>query len=158
MSLRDLVLILNSNVPREYLPTRFGPVLAGIGTGLCLGCGRTISHNKEKCAACAANDSGVRVHPDILRNLPVLAPGVRGYTIEAHGALYIPVIMADVPGRGDVGRYLDSLKDRVVRVPTVTSDVLEGMLRRRGFVLIEETAPNGESVEVWERKPCDIRS
>ena len=139
--------------PREYFPSRYGPILAGLGTGVCLGCGRVISHNKVKCAGCASDDSGIRLHPDILRALPVLGEGVRGYTVEADGALYIPVIVAEDPGRGDVGRYLDSLpRDRVVRVPTVTSDVLEGMLRRRGFVLTGETAPNGENVEVWERR------
>ncbi len=152
MKIDDALKILGSG-PREYFPSRYGPTLAGLGSGICPGCGRVISLNKAKCAGCASGAFGVRIHPDILRDLPIVGEGVRGYTVEYDGALYIPVILADVPGRGDVGRYLDSLPhDRIIRVPTVTSDILEGMLRRRGFVLIRETAPDGEHVEVWERR------
>jgi hypothetical protein len=135
---------------REYRSTKFGPVLAGTGTGQCR-CGRVISLNKEKCRSCATN---LTVHPDILRQLPVLAPGVRGYAMESDGAIYIPVIIADNPGSGDVGRYLDGLPpDRTIRVPNLTSEILEGMLRRRNFDVIVELAPNGDKVDVWERKP-----
>lgn len=65
---------------------------------------------------------------------PYLAPGVRGYTVEQNGELYVPLIIADRPGSGDVGRYLDSLpRDRTVKFPNVLSERLEQMLLRRGF-------------------------
>jgi len=66
--------------------------------------------------------------------LDELASGVRGYTRDVDGALWIPIIIADDPGSGAVGRYLDSLpRDREVRVPNVFSSRLAGMLMRRGF-------------------------
>jgi hypothetical protein len=154
MERRMLNWVLSPVRNRQYRATRYGPVRAGIGTGDCLGCGATISYSKERCAACASLESGISASPDILRALPVLAPGVRGYTVESDGAVYIPVIIADAPGQGDVGRYLNSLPlDRIIRVPTVTSNVLEGMLKRRGFVFTEEPGPFGEQVGIWERKP-----
>lgn len=67
---------------------------------------------------------------------PLLAPGVRGYTVECDGELWIPVVFAEREGAGDVGRYLDTLpKDKTVIFPTVLSARLEGMLKRRGFAL-----------------------
>lgn len=82
---------------------------------------------------------------------PVLAPGVRGYTMEHRGALYIPLVIAERPGNGDVGRYLDGLpKNRTVKFPNVMSAKLCGMLQRRGFCLTEETE-NGETIGVWVR-------
>lgn len=82
-----------------------------------------------------------------------LAPGVLGYTVEQGGALYVPFIMAETEGSGDVGRYLDSLPtDRSVRFPNVTSDRLRGMLYRRGYAPVWEYAEEfGEYVEVVER-------
>jgi hypothetical protein len=69
----------------------------------------------------------------------VLAPGVHGHLFDTQEGIYIPIITSDCPGSGDVGRFLDSLpKDRTVKFPTVMSDVLSGMLRRRGFVEAEE--------------------
>jgi hypothetical protein len=85
-----------------------------------------------------------------------LAPGVLGYTVEADGVLYIPVIMAEEEGSGDVGRYLDSLpRDRTVKVPGVQSDRLRGMLERRGFEADQEWAPEFEEyVEVFILEPA----
>jgi hypothetical protein len=84
-----------------------------------------------------------------------LAPGVRGYTVDVDGALYIPIIEADTPGIGDVSRYLDSLpRDRTVKVPCVISDRLRDMLARRSFVPSQEwSAEHGEHVEVFVREP-----
>lgn len=43
-----------------------------------------------------------------------LAPGVRGYAVEANGKVYIPLIEAEKPGSGDVAKFLDSLSARCV--------------------------------------------
>ncbi len=82
-----------------------------------------------------------------------LAPGVYGYTVEENGALYIPVIEAQFPGQGDVARYFDSLPaDKTIRVPCVISPILEDMLKRRGYTVVEEwSALWGEHVDVYER-------
>jgi len=83
---------------------------------------------------------------------PRLAPGVRGYTVWSGGALYIPIIVADSEGTGDVGRYLDSLpRDRTVKFPTVLNPRLCGMLRRRGFRPVIEDTPM-RPCEVWTRE------
>lgn len=84
-----------------------------------------------------------------------LAPGVRGYTMESFGCTYIPVIAATNPDHGDVSRYLDSLpRDHVIKVPTVTSQKLDGMLRRRGFKRDSEWAEEfGCWAEIFVRYP-----
>lgn len=91
---------------------------------------------------------------DPLTELDTLAPGVIGYTVEHAGALYIPMIEAEHAGSGAVGRYLDSLpRDRTVKVPTVISARLAGMLERRGFQEVAEWAPEvGEVVYVYVRE------
>jgi len=79
---------------------------------------------------------------------PRLAPGVRGYTVWSHGELYVPLVIAEREGSGDVGRYLDTLPlDRVVKFPSVLSERLAGMLLRRGFAPATEMTPRG---------PCDL--
>ncbi len=84
---------------------------------------------------------------------PEIAPGVRGYMIEHNGALYIPLVIASVPGSGAVGRFLDALPtDRDVKFPCVISWRLRKMLRRRGFRRgYEYDEFSGEAVEVWFR-------
>ena len=86
--------------------------------------------------------------------LSEIGPGVLGYTVEVEGALWIPFLMADRPGHGDVGRYLDDLpRDRAVKVPNVLSDRLAGMLRRRGFRERTEYDPGSRSLAyVWVRE------
>jgi hypothetical protein len=85
--------------------------------------------------------------------LDQLAPGVRGYTVEHEGAVYVPVVIADKPGSGDVGRWLDSLDPKKTwKFPTVLSPVLEGMLKRRGFTQALEWSPEfDEMCELWEK-------
>ena len=76
-------------------------------------------------------------------DLTLVAPGVKA-DIHDEGirGIYIPVIMALVPGSGDVGRYLDALpRDRRIVFPTVISNRLIGMLERRGFHVEPEWAP-----------------
>jgi hypothetical protein len=75
----------------------------------------------------------------------LLAPGVRGYALRARGLIYIPLIIAEKEGSGDVGRFLDSLSPNCV-IPTVTSPRLGGMLIRRGFAPTHD----GET-DVWRR-------
>ena len=76
----------------------------------------------------------------------LLAPGVRGYALVSEtGKINIPMIIAEIEGSGDVGRFLDSLSSRCV-IPNVISLRLMLMLFRRGF------APrfDGE-IDFWER-------
>ena len=61
-----------------------------------------------------------------------LAPGVRGFTFEKEGLIFIPLIVAEREGSGDVGRFLDRLSARCVIID-VTSPRLEGILTRRGY-------------------------
>jgi hypothetical protein len=89
-------------------------------------------------------------------NEPFIAPGVRGYTVDnGRKGLYVPLVIAENEGSGDVGRYLDSLpKDRRVVFPNVLSKRLVGMLSRRGFTRGSEWG--GEMwgvVDIWVRKP-----
>lgn len=96
----------------------------------------------------------IHIERSLLLLLEELAPGLRGYTLEHNGALYIPLLMADEPGSGACGAYLDQLPtDRTIKVPNVLSSVLVGMLMRRGFVVDHEwSAEHGETVEVWVRR------
>jgi hypothetical protein len=90
--------------------------------------------------------------------LTSLAPGVTGYLVEYQGHLWLPVITADQPGRGHVGRYLDTLpRDRTIYVPTVMAPRLEEMLRHRGFSLLTMfAAPRLEGAVVGETEPMDV--
>jgi hypothetical protein len=72
-----------------------------------------------------------------------LAPGVHGFTYRKGNEIYIPLIVADVEGSGDVGRFLDKLSSRCV-IESVTSARLRGMLVRRGF-----RSPGGKNE--WRR-------
>ncbi len=96
---------------------------------------------------------GARFTIDRFEDL-VLAPGVRGFAVERGGLIWIPLIIAHEEGRGDVGRLLDSLSSRC-RIVTVTSDRLEGMLRRRGWTreygAVEDLAARGSAFEtdIW---------
>ena len=83
---------------------------------------------------------------------PELAPGVRGYTLDVDGDLWLPLIYAEGEGSGQVGAYLDSLPfDRRVVVPNILSGRLAGMLKRRGFVTETVTSSEGE-VEALVRR------
>lgn len=77
--------------------------------------------------------------------LDQLAIGVQGYAIEDNGCAYIPLIIAEREGAGDVGRFLDSLPAGV-KVPNVTSHRLRSMLTRRGFKMAKE-----DGVDVWTK-------
>jgi len=69
-----------------------------------------------------------------MMGLEELAPGVMGYTVEMK-ELWVPFISATEEGSGSVGRYLDSLPEDIsIVIPTVISERLDGMLRRRGYV------------------------
>lgn len=84
---------------------------------------------------------------------PSLAEGVRGYDMEHEGMLYIPLVIAETPGSGAVGRYLDALpRSRTIRFPNVMNRRLMGMLYRRGFTPIIEETKDGP-VDTWERGP-----
>lgn len=80
--------------------------------------------------------------------------GIEGYVMEVKGEFYIPVIIAKNPGRGDCGRWLDSLPREVtIKVPGVMNRKLAGMLERRGFVVEVEWADEfQERVEVYVRR------
>lgn len=74
--------------------------------------------------------------PFMGRPLLPLAPGVLGLLDDdAHtGQLVLLLVVAEVPGAGDVARFLDRLpRDRFIVVPNVIDPKLAGMLQRRGF-------------------------
>jgi len=84
-----------------------------------------------------------------------LGPGVFGYSVETPDGLYIPIVQAERPGKGDVGRWLDSLPtDRRIVFASVYSSRLAGMLERRGWAFVVEHDPRtDEDVPCWERGP-----
>lgn len=89
---------------------------------------------------------------------PLLAPGVRGYAIEGEdGSVYIPLVIAEREGSGDVGRFLDSLDPSVNwKFTSVISLRLAGMLERRGYERKTETLPGIDDsreivFEVWSK-------
>jgi|GEM_PF-4533842 len=75
-----------------------------------------------------------------------LAPGVRGFAYEENGEIFVPLIVAEAEGSGDVGRFLDALAPMCV-VTNVTSEMLRGMLRRRGF----QRTYNQDHEDEWRR-------
>jgi len=83
-----------------------------------------------------------------------IAPGVHGQMFDTPNGIYIPVISADNPGSGDVGRFLDGLPmDRDIKFPCVLSPTLRGMLLRRGYVNAGEFSEEfGENVDVMVRR------
>jgi hypothetical protein len=74
-----------------------------------------------------------------------LAPGVYGFTFCQDGFIFIPLIVAEHEGSGDVGRFLDRLSARCV-IMDVTSPRLQGMLVRRGWEKIQS-----ETNDYWAR-------
>jgi hypothetical protein len=75
-----------------------------------------------------------------------IALGVRGHTFKKDGDIYIPLIIAEHEGSGDLDRFLDQLPTHCV-VVSVTEPHLENMLVRRGF--IKKMLSNGE--DEWRR-------
>lgn len=89
-------------------------------------------------------------------NVKKLGEGVWGHELdEGESGIYYPVIAAERPGTGDVGRWLDALPtNRTIKFPTVISAKLAMMLERRGYVLLREWAEEfNEFAEVWTRAP-----
>ena len=77
---------------------------------------------------------------------PIIAAGVRGYAVKHEAEIWIPLIIAEKEGSGEVGRFLDSLSPRCA-VVNVTSPRLEGMLKRRGW------APKWDGeCDVWRKE------
>ena len=75
-----------------------------------------------------------------------LAPGVMGTAFEEGGLILIPLIVAEKPGNGNVGRFLDRLSSRC-RIISVTSDRLAAMLYRRQWVC----SKHEEYGDIWKR-------
>lgn len=94
---------------------------------------------------------GIRIRPG---EEPELEDGVRGAVFDREDGLWIPLIRAEEPGSGDVGRFLDGLpRDRRIVFPNVLSDRLRGMLERRGFEEGREWIEDvGEEIPVMERE------
>lgn len=88
---------------------------------------------------------------------PELAPGVRGVRFDTPQGIYIPLIVADDPGSGAVGAYLDSLpRDQRIVFATVVSERLGEMLLRRGFRPgWDYSAELGTMVKVLLREPAN---
>ena len=84
--------------------------------------------------------------------LDLLAPGVEGYMMDMGDlGVYIPVIFSTERGKGNVGRFLDELKQRpLVKIPNVISPHLAQMLGRRGFVVDQEWSEEDKRhIPVW---------
>lgn len=80
-----------------------------------------------------------------------LYKGVHGFAYEHNGLVYIPLIVAEKEGAGQVGEFLDRLSRRCCIIG-VTSPRLEMMLRRRGFCMRMESDPTfHEPLDVWQR-------
>jgi hypothetical protein len=83
---------------------------------------------------------------------PFIAPGVRGCVVVTASGNYVPLVFAEHPRTGAVGRFLDSLDAaKTWKFPTVVSAILVGMLKRRGFLLTVEKDPDWGDIEVWCR-------
>lgn len=86
---------------------------------------------------------------------PRLSNNVRGFAFDTPHGIYIPLVIAEKPGNGDVGKFLDRLpRHRRVIFPSVINAKLQGMLRRRGFVDGIEDGEFGE-VLVMVRPPAN---
>lgn len=83
-----------------------------------------------------------------------LADGVEGLVRDLGSEIEIGGLRATTPGAGATGRYLDALpRDRKITVRFVISDVLAGMLERRGFAERERFDPlAGGWGLVWIRR------
>lgn len=68
-------------------------------------------------------DETVRQAPDEPLGLDNLAPGIQGYTVDCgEEGLYVPLIISTEPEKGNVGKYLDTLRDLpLVKIPNVLS-------------------------------------
>ncbi len=82
----------------------------------------------------------------------LLFEGVKGFAFEHKGLIYIPLIVAEREGSGQVGKFLDRLSQRCC-VVGVTSERLEGMLKRRSFHCRIEPDPfeRKMKMDVWQR-------
>jgi hypothetical protein len=94
-----------------------------------------------------------------LEGLDQLGPGIFGLAFEHPEGIYISLIVSEAPGQGNAGAFLDSLPtDRRIVFPVVVSDVLAGMLERRGFTLTYEWSDSWyEMVDVYERHPVPFK-
>jgi hypothetical protein len=87
---------------------------------------------------------------------PRLGEGVRGSAFDlGEQGVYLPLIIAEREGNGDVGRWLDDLpRDRRVVVPNAMNARLVGMLLRRGFTPAKEYDPEFDAmVDIYHRSP-----
>jgi hypothetical protein len=96
-------------------------------------------------------DETVRQAPDEPLGLDNLAPGIQGYTVDCgEEGLYVPLIISTEPEKGNVGKYLDTLRDLpLVKIPNVTTGRLQDMLSRRGYVLEYEDSEEYGMVDIW---------
>ena len=81
-----------------------------------------------------------------------LYPGVLGFAFESRGLIYIPFIVAEWEGSGQVGKFLDALSQRCC-ILCVTNPKLRGMLERRGYVMRMELDQRTKlPIDIWQRK------
>lgn len=80
---------------------------------------------------------------------PDLYDGVLGLAYRDGDKIRIPLIIAEREGSGKVGEFLDRLTPRCVIV-CVTSERLEGMLKRRGFKR-SDVLINGMIMDEWSK-------
>ena len=77
-----------------------------------------------------------------------LGPGVRGLAVlGADAEVYVIFVRAEIPGSGDVGRWLDSLPPGI-HIANVLAGNLRGMLIRRGY----QMKLDRDGADLWTRK------
>ena len=78
-----------------------------------------------------------------------LGKSIMGHAVKIKGIVYVVTCEALHPGNGNCGRWIKSLDSRV-RFAAVTSEVLAGMLSRRGYAKVTITDPEIiEAIDSW---------
>lgn len=76
-------------------------------------------------------------HWEIVGDLDEVAPGILGDVVERGGTVFVNILWSEDPGKGNVTRWLDSLRGRRVICPAVISRRFALQLERHGFTYHE---------------------
>jgi hypothetical protein len=82
-------------------------------------------------------------------DLPLIAPGVRGNVTERGNTVFVNIVWSVEPGKGNVGRWLDSLSAKRVVCPAVLSARFASILERHGFTY-------SKASDHWIREPDPV--
>lgn len=94
-----------------------------------------------------------------LPHLDSLAHQVSGILYKEPDGWYLPLVISEDPGKGNMAAFLDSLpQDTRVVFPVVVNKKLEAMLLKRGFKMAHVWSDAwGEYVDIMERLPSGVR-